>query len=445
MQVVCIYTGVPDFEQNLDYIFSIFKSTLNELGVTVDVIDLPKLEFPYYNGQKEPIMETIFNHIQKSQGVVFATTAQRFAPNGCMQGFLEHIDYELYGDILVDKPCISLITSLDNSEYMAGNYMSVLINSLGGFMLNNMTVSSEYLKAIKESEEIKQMIEKYAEDFYRALKQSRKFFISSPFKNSISHKKEKHQEKKSYDIQDIIKQDVLEDTQNVEILEDKQVRSLTGNQVANLYKKEVENTNMLYENKKSQEPNIDSIVQNVNNKNQNNINGILQTMTSNELINKYNRQSKANKDIDNGLSNMEKFNAYQEDDISNITKMLSQKYEQNNQSKDISPSINTLKQRTQSLYHYFQPQLSTGVDVVIQINISGKEVFNGYFTIKNGECTYTEGFNTSADVSIISDSIVWEEVLSGRCTLQKAFMLGRLKVKGNFVIISKFEQFFKII
>ena len=113
--------------------------------------------------------------------------------------------------------------------------------------------------------------------------------------------------------------------------------------------------------------------------------------------------------------------------------------------KDISPSINSIKQRTQSLYHYFQPQLANGIDTIMQISISGRENFNGFFTIKNGECFYSEGVYPSPEVSIISDSSVWEEVLSGKSTLQRAFMLGRLKVKGNFVIISKFEQFFKII
>ena len=255
--------------------------------------------------------------------------------------------------------------------------------------------------------------------------------------------KAKQEEKKTYDIQDIIKQDTIMQNQQqqmqnqapqAQMQNEKQVRSLTGSQVANLYKKEVENSNQNY----IKEPNVDNIVQNVYNKNQNNINGILQTMNSNELVNKYNNQSKQNLN-----TNVNNFNNSQQNDINNITKMISKGYE--NQEQNISPSINSLKQRTQSLYHYFQPQLATGINVVIQLNISGKEIFNGFLTIINGECTYTDGFSPSADVTIISDSIVWQEVLEGRCTLQKAFMLGRLKVKGNFVIISKFEQFFKII
>ena len=89
--------------------------------------------------------------------------------------------------------------------------------------------------------------------------------------------------------------------------------------------------------------------------------------------------------------------------------------------------------------------MASGINITMQVSISGKENFNGFFSIKNRECSYTEGIYPSADVTIISDSAVWEEVLNGKCTLQKAFMLGRLKVKGNFVVISKFEQFFKII
>ena len=452
MQIICIYSGVSPFEQKLDYVSNIFKNTLNEIGVNVSTLDITKADIGYYNGTKQPIVENIFNHMKNAQGIIFATTAQRFSVNGLMHVFLEHLDNNLYKDVLKDKPCMSIITSSDNSEYMAGNYMNMLIGALGGININNMLIGKEYLTNIEISKEITETIEKYAEDFYRMLRQNRKYFTANPFKEAYAKQKEP----------------VVQNNVSIESLmkEDKPIRNLTGEQVANLYKKEIDNAveNKPVENKP------------VNNISKNNINDILNQYKSQQLNN--NQQANTglnNQQFSGNLSNIKDNNQFNNnsvsnqfgntldqnnktDDISHIAKLLGQKYEEEtniqrqmneyvkySSENSISASISSLKQKTQSLYHYFQPQLASGIDITMQVSISGKENFNGFFVIKNGECSYTEGIYPSADVTIISDSAVWEEVISGKCTLQKAFMLGRLKVKGNFVIISKFEQFFKII
>ena len=466
MQIICIYSGVSPFEQKLDYVFNVFKNTLNEIGVKVSTLDITKVEIGYYNGMKQPIIENIFSHMKKAQGIIFASTAQRFSVNGVMQVFLEHLDDNLYKDVLKDKHCMSIITSSDNSEYTAGNYMNMIIESLGGINVNNMLIGKEYLDNIEISNNITEIIEKYAEDYYRIVKQKRKFFIANPFKGSYIEKKKDtfnlDMKNDEITIESIIKQD------------DKQLRGLTGAQVANLYKKEVDNNIDRQPINDIQKNNINELLKNyknqqdINNKQQFNnkqVFGNNQQFNNQEYDNQQyinnlqlNKSNNYNNQFDNGQININN-NINEQDDISHIAKLLGQKYEEennikkqldeyagyNNKSTNISPSINSLKQKTQSLHHYFQPQIANDISVVIQVNISGKENFNGFFVIKNGECSYIEGINPSADVTIISDSIVWDEVLSGKCTLQKAFMLGRLKVKGNFVIISKFEQFFKVI
>ncbi|WP_317368079.1 SCP2 sterol-binding domain-containing protein [uncultured Tyzzerella sp.] len=466
MQIICIYSGVSPFEQKLDYVFNVFKNTLNEIDVKVNTLDITKLEIGYYNGIKQPIIENIFSHIKKAQGVIFACTAQRFAINGAMQVFLEHLDYNLYKDVLKDKHCMSIITSSDNSEYMAGNYMNTIIEFLGGINVNSMFIGKDYLTNIEISNDTTEIIEKYAEDYYRMVKQNRKFFTSNPFKNpNVRMQKPAFNfnvQNDEISIENLIKQD------------DKPIKSLTGNQVANLYKKEIDNNierqanNTNYNNvpknnineilkhyKSQQESNVSNVNNNINADN-----GILQS--NNQYLNQNQNNQFNNSQFNNSQFNnqIDNNNIAPQEDIDHIAKLLGQKYEEennikrqlseyvkynNNKSNDISPSISTLKQKTQSLHHYFQPQLAGDINIVMQVSISGKENFNGFIVIKNGECNYSEGTFPSADVTIISDSIVWEEVLSGKCTLQKAFMLGRLKVKGNFVIISKFEQFFKVI
>ncbi len=457
MQIICIYSGVSPFEQKLDYVFNVFKNTLNEIGVKVSTLDITKVDIGYYNGMKQPIIENIFNHMKNAQGIIFASTAQRFAVNGVMQVFLEHLDYNLYKDVLKDKPCISIITSSDGSEYMAGNYMSMLIGALGGINLNNMLIGKDYLTNIEISKDVNEIIEKYAEDYYRMVKQNRKFFVTNPFKDNYGKKQEVEfnfdMQNEPVTIESLMKQD------------DKQVRNLSGAQVANLYKKEVENNMDRQALSPTQKNNINELLKHYKerqtNNNQQQFNSQPSFNNQQNYNNQYTNQQTYNTQFNNQMNmNNSLNNNMPEDDISQIAKLLGQKYEEENniqkqlndyvkynnidKSGDISPSINSLKQKTQSLYHYFQPQLAHGINIVMQVSISGKENFNGFFVIKNNECSYSDGVYPSADVTIISDSIVWEEVLSGKCTLQKAFMLGRLKVKGNFVIISKFEQFFKI-
>ena len=461
MQIICIYSGVSPFEQKLDYVFNVFKNTLNEIGVKVDVLDITKVDIAYYNGTKQPIVENIFNHMKKAQGIIFACTAQRFAINGAMQTFLEHLDYDLYKDILEDKPCMSIITSSDNSEYMAGNYMNILIGALGGINVNNMLIGKEYLTNIEISNHITEIIEKYAEDYYRMVKQNRKYFVANPYKHNYV-KKQQHNfnfdnQNESLNIENITKQ------------EDKQIRNLTGAQVANLYKKEVDNNIDRQAISNVQKNNINEILKHYKNQQTNKNQQVINEhplnnnyLEQSQIYNNYSDNNQFNNNYsDNNQFNNKNINIDTDDDISHIAKLLGQKYEEEtnvkkqldeytkyiNQEKkvNISASLNSLKQKTQSLYHYFQPQLANGINIVMQVNISGKENFNGFFVIKNGECTYTDGIYPSPDVTIISDSVVWEEVVDGKCALQKAFMLGRLKVKGNFVVISKFEQFFKII
>lgn len=455
MQILCIYSGVSPFEQKLDYVFNVFQNTLNEIGVKVETLDIAKLDIPYFNGTKQPIIENIFNYIENAQGIILATTAQRFAPNGAMQVFLEHLDYNLYNkQVLNNKPCLSIITSTDDSEYMAGNYINMLVSSLGGTPLNNMLIGKSYLTNIELSEDTKETIEKYAEDYYRAVRQNRKFFTSSPFKTIVKKENTKPNQNNINTLNNNFNQQ-----NNTNILsDDKPVRNLTGSQVADLYKKEIDNTQNIYKNTNqnlydnTQNNNINLYDNNLYKNNTNQYENNIQKNNITNMLKQYQTQQTLN------TNNNQSFNTNQNDEeINNIAKLLGQKYEEERNlqkeltdyvkynSNNISPSISTLKQKTQSLYHYFQPQLATGINITMQISISGKENFNGFFVIKNGECTYTEGIFPSADVTIISDSAVWEEVLNGKCTLQKAFMLGRLKVKGNFVVISKFEQFFKII
>ena len=160
--------------------------------------------------------------------------------------------------------------------------------------------------------------------------------------------------------------------------------------------------------------------------------------------------------------NFDNFTKRQEDDINEISQLFASKYTAQAPTVEefiaiprspassfsapgqpIVARTKSCKQMTQSLPHYFQPHLSAGYNFTVQLSISGAEIFDGFITIENNDCVYHEGITNAPDITILTDSNVWVDILRGKHTAQKAFMIGQLKVRGNFVMLSKFEQLFK--
>ena len=82
------------------------------------------------------------------------------------------------------------------------------------------------------------------------------------------------------------------------------------------------------------------------------------------------------------------------------------------------------------------------MNMVIQYLITDMNE-NGAIVIKDGDCSYIEGIVESSTIEIAMTSDILTQVLTKQITYQKAFMIGKLKVRGNFAMLSKLDQVFK--
>ena len=98
--------------------------------------------------------------------------------------------------------------------------------------------------------------------------------------------------------------------------------------------------------------------------------------------------------------------------------------------------------KIQQLPHYFIAQHDKSLKATLKYQITdiGEE---GYIIIENGDCVYEEVISGMPTVELVLTDDVFREIQSKKMTYQKAFMLGKLKVKGNFAILPKLDQVFK--
>lgn len=85
---------------------------------------------------------------------------------------------------------------------------------------------------------------------------------------------------------------------------------------------------------------------------------------------------------------------------------------------------------------------AAGKDVTIQFHITGDEIINGFFTIRNEKCTFTEGEYENPTVTIDSPAKVWLDVSNGDLPGEKAFLNKMYTVEGDAGLLMEMNELF---
>ena len=368
----------------------IVTSVLRELDVELSQVELHKL--PYYEGKRTRQMDSIMASISESKGVIAISAVPMLGMHGAMQSFFDNAtQYDMES---FDKPMFAITYSEWLGEQEASQMMLKCWNILGGT-----EGGSIYMNKALPTTLILERLEKEVENFYRLIKQDRPNIGSSErvFYYNI----------KQGQANTTILKTSTNETRGVE----PEIKSF-----AKLIKEDTFANRLVSHNEqfvRVEQPNHQE--------------------TSKEV---------SSRRID--LSTKEQT-------IKEIAHLI-EKEANGDEFKSMNTGIytrppqvfttNSGMKRLQQIPHYFVAQYDREMHFVLKYNVTDIDE-KGYIVIKDGDCNFVEETPELPTVEMILTEEVLMSILSKKMTYQKAFMLGKLKVKGNFSVLPKLDQVFK--
>lgn len=368
----------------------IVTHVLNDLEVEICRVDLHKL--PYFEGHKTRQMDSIMTAVESCEGVIGICSVPMLGINGAMQNFFDNAT--LYEMDCFNKPMLAITYSEWLGEQEAAQMMLKCWGILGG-----VEGSAIYLNKTLPSAEVLERLEKEVENFYRLMKQERPN-IGSSQRVLYYNIKQGHMEigqaftaKKPQikNFADIVKDD-----------------SFAGRMTYH-------NEQIVEANKKNMDLPVMNEVRQANN-NTHRIDLSTKEQTIKEIAQLIEKEAHG-----------EGFKSMQSGVYSRPPQVL-------------TTHINS--KRLQQIPHYFAAQYDKELNMILKYQITDVDE-KGYIIIKDGDCTFTEEIDKSPTVEMSLSEDVLKEILIKKITYQKAFMLGKLKVKGNFAVLPKLDQIFK--
>jgi putative sterol carrier protein len=92
----------------------------------------------------------------------------------------------------------------------------------------------------------------------------------------------------------------------------------------------------------------------------------------------------------------------------------------------------------------FQPEKAAGLDVVIQLKLTGDQPADYFVSIKDSKCTVTAGMASAARLTVTADSADFMKIFTGQLDGMQAFMQGKLRLGGDMNLALKLLNLFKM-
>lgn len=105
-------------------------------------------------------------------------------------------------------------------------------------------------------------------------------------------------------------------------------------------------------------------------------------------------------------------------------------------------TFKSVKEMFEAMPYGLNKELAAGVDTVVQFRLSGREPIDGYLTIKDLKCTYTDGIHPNPKTTITADSKLWLGISNNEISGDEAFINKKYCVDGDFTILLKLGDLF---
>ena len=88
----------------------------------------------------------------------------------------------------------------------------------------------------------------------------------------------------------------------------------------------------------------------------------------------------------------------------------------------------------------FKPDKALGIDVTVQVNITGPNGGDWVVTIKNQKLEAKEGTHPSPTLELDIAETDYMDLINGKMSGEKAFLTGKLRFKGDIGLALKLKE-----